>query len=155
MESMNGINKIKVLAVSSPGGHWVQLCRLLPVFSAYEVIYVCTYDKPTELNVNDKYYVIGDISRDSISRVFSVIGDLLRILKNERPTHVFTTGALPGLIAVIVARLFGSQTIWLDSIANSEKASLSGTIASYLSNHCFTQWEHLENKRIKYIGRIV
>jgi UDP-N-acetylglucosamine:LPS N-acetylglucosamine transferase len=145
----------KILAISSPGGHWVQLCRLLPVFSTYKVIYACTYDKPTELNDNDKYYVIGDISRDTITRIFNVIGRLLHILKNEKPTHVITTGALPGLITICLARIMGSKTIWLDSIANSEKVSLSGKIASYLSTNCFTQWEHLANNRIKYIGRIV
>jgi len=152
---MNTNDKKKVLAISSPGGHWVQLCRLLPVLSKYEVVYACTYEKTAELSSKDKYYVIGDISRDTISRVFNVIAGLVKILKKERPTHVFTTGALPGLITILVARLFGSKTIWLDSIANSEKVSLSGTIASYLSNHCFTQWEHLANKRIKYIGRVI
>jgi UDP-N-acetylglucosamine:LPS N-acetylglucosamine transferase len=152
---MNDSYKKKILAVSSPGGHWVQLCRLLPVFSKYEVVYACTYEKTTELNSSDKYYIIGDISRDTISRVFNVIAGLVTILKKERPTHVFTTGALPGLITIIIARFFGAKTIWLDSIANSEEISMSGKIASYFSNHCFTQWEHLANSRIKYIGRVI
>jgi UDP-N-acetylglucosamine:LPS N-acetylglucosamine transferase len=152
---MNKNYKQKILAISSPGGHWVQLCRLLPVFSTYDVVYACTYEKTTELNINDKYYVIGDISRDTISRIFNVIAGLVTILKKERPTHVFTTGALPGLITILIARLFGAKTIWLDSIANSEKISVSGTIASYLASHCFTQWEHLANNRIKYIGRVL
>ena len=149
------VTEKKILAISSPGGHWVQLCRLLPVFSEYKVVYACTYDKPSELNDWDRYFTIQDISRDTISKVFNVTKRLYHILKSEAPTHVITTGALPGLISILIARSMGIETIWLDSIANSEKVSLSGKVASFLTNNCFTQWEHLENSRIKYIGRVV
>ncbi|MCJ8349709.1 hypothetical protein [Moritella sp.] len=149
------MNKNKILAISSPGGHWVQLCRLLPLFASNNVVYACTYEKPTELSDSDNYYVIGDISRDTISRLFNVVSGLLSILRKEKPTHVITTGALPGLITIIIARLLGSKTIWLDSIANSEKISLSGFVASYFAHNSFTQWEHLANKRTQYIGRVI
>ena len=48
------MSKNKILALSSPGGHWVQLCRLLPVFDKFEMVYACTYVKPTELKASDK-----------------------------------------------------------------------------------------------------
>jgi UDP-N-acetylglucosamine:LPS N-acetylglucosamine transferase len=147
--------KNKVLALSSPGGHWVQLCRLIPAFKASDVIYACTYNKASELSDDDNYYIIGDISRDSIGRIFSVISGIVKILKKEKPTVIITTGALPGLIIILLGRLFGIKTIWLDSIANSEKISMSGKIASYLAHNCFTQWEILADKRIKYIGRVI
>ena len=145
----------KILALSSPGGHWVQLCRLLPVFSQNNMVYACTYSKPVELSEDDSYYIIGDINRDAIGKLLGVAYGIYKILRKERPTHVITTGALPGLIAIILARTFGVKTIWLDSIANSEKISLSGRVASYLTPNCFTQWESLSNPRIKYIGRII
>lgn len=147
--------KNKVLALSSPGGHWVQLCRLIPSFKSSYVVYACTYNKASELSDDDNYYVIGDISRDSIQRVFSVISGIVKILKKEKPTVIITTGALPGLITIFLGRLLGIKTIWLDSIANSEKISMSGKIASYLAHNCFTQWENLAGERIKYIGRVI
>ncbi len=147
--------KNKVLAISSPGGHWVQLCRLIPAFKASDVVYACTYNKASELSGDDNYYVIGDISRDSMHRVFSVISGIVKILKKEKPTFIITTGALPGLLTIFLGRLFGIKTIWLDSIANSEKISMSGKIASYLAHNCFTQWENLADERIKYIGRVI
>ena len=145
----------KVLALSSPGGHWVQLCRLLPAFKTYDVVYACSYVKAAELTENDKYYVIDDISRDSMHRVFTVITCVLTIFKNEKPTVIITTGALPGLITIFLGRFYGIKTIWLDSIANSEKVSMSGKVASYLAHNAFTQWEHLTNNRIHYIGRVI
>ncbi len=149
------MKRSKILAIASPGGHWVQLCRLIPAFKACDVVYACTYNKATELSDNDNYYVIGDISRDSIQRIFSVISGIVKILKNEKPTVIITTGALPGLIAILLGRCYGINTIWLDSIANSEKISMSGKIASYLAHSCFTQWEDLADERIKYIGRVI
>jgi len=149
------MKKNKVLALSSPGGHWVQLCRLLPVFKECDVVYACTYQKATELSDDDKYYVIGDISRDSIHRVFPVISGILSIFKKEKPTVIITTGALPGLITLVLGRCYGIKTIWLDSIANSEQVSMSGKIASFIAHNTYTQWEHLTNKRIQYIGRVI
>jgi UDP-N-acetylglucosamine:LPS N-acetylglucosamine transferase len=149
------MSKNKVLALSSPGGHWVQLCRLIPAFSKSEVVYACTYSKASELTDDDNYYVIGDISRDSIQRIFSVILGIVKILMKEKPTVIITTGALPGLITIFFGRFFGIKTVWLDSIANSEEISMSGKIASYLAHHCFTQWQDLSSKRIHYIGRVI
>ena len=149
------MKKSKILAIASPGGHWVQLCRLIPVFSKFDVVYACTYSKASELAVNDNYHVIGDISRDTIGRIFSVISGIVKILKKEKPTIIVTTGALPGLITILLGRFYGIKTIWLDSIANSEKISMSGKIASYLAHNCFTQWENLADTRISYIGRVI
>lgn len=149
------MKRSKILAIASPGGHWVQLCRLIPAFKASEVVYACTYNKASELSEDDNYYVIGDISRDSIQRIFSVISGIVEILKKEKPTVIITTGALPGLITILLGRLFGIKTIWLDSIANSEKISMSGKVASYFATNSFTQWDNLSGNRIKYIGRVM
>jgi len=149
------MKKRKILAISSPGGHWVQLCRLLPALTKSEVIYACTYVKPAELSDDDRYYAIGDISRDTIGRLPNVVLKILKIIKKERPSHVITTGALPGLISIVLARIVGIKTIWLDSIANSEKISASGRIAAFIAHDCLTQWEHLSTSRIKYMGRVI
>jgi len=149
------MKRSKILAISSPGGHWVQLCRLIPAFKVCDVVYACSYNKASELSDNDNYYVIGDVSRDSIQRIFSVALGVVKILKEEKPTVIITTGALPGLISILLGRLYGVNTIWLDSIANSEKVSMSGKVASYFAHSCFTQWEYLSSERIRYIGRVI
>lgn len=144
-----------VLVLSSPGGHWVQLCRLNPALQRSNLIYACTYVRPAELEACDTYYKIEDISRDSLKRLPSSISKIYRIFNREKPEIVITTGALPGLIAIIIGKIRGVQTIWLDSIANSENVSMSGRVASYIADDCYTQWEHLTSKRIKYMGRVI
>ncbi|HVH03936.1 MAG TPA: hypothetical protein VM891_13525 [Amaricoccus sp.] len=57
---------------------------------------------------------------------------------------VVTTGAAPGLVALALAkRLCGSRTVWIDSIANVEELSTSGTHARRVADVWLTQWEHL------------
>ena len=60
-----------------------------------------------------------------------------------RPDVVVTTGAAPGLSALMVGKLFGARTMWIDSIANSEQLSGSGKVARHFADVWLTQWEHL------------
>jgi UDP-N-acetylglucosamine:LPS N-acetylglucosamine transferase len=73
--------------------------------------------------------------------------DLFKIIRYERPNFIISTGAAPGVIALAVGKLFGARTIWLDSIANTEKLSLSGKIAGKFVDLWLTQWEHLSSDR--------
>lgn len=145
----------KILAVSSPGGHWVQLCRLVPSFDSCSVVYAGVYTRPTELNSDAVYYQIGDVSRDTMLKIPKVSSTIIKIIRNEKPNFIITTGALPGLLTLFIGKLFGIKTIWLDSIANSESISASGRLASYIADDCFTQWPNLTTSKIKYIGRVV
>jgi hypothetical protein len=40
-------------------------------------------------------------------------------------------------------KLAGARTVWIDSIANSEKLSLSGRLVRKHVDLCLTQWPHL------------
>ncbi|HCO1856164.1 TPA: hypothetical protein N7M61_004421, partial [Escherichia coli] len=73
-----------------------------------------------------------------------------------RPTLAISTGAAPGLLCLLFTRLLGGKTIWIDSIANTEKLSLSGRLARFFSNQVLTQWDHLgDGKKISYHGRVI
>jgi UDP-N-acetylglucosamine:LPS N-acetylglucosamine transferase len=67
-------------------------------------------------------------------------------MRKERPDVVISTGAAPGLLGLILGRLFGAKAIWIDSVANSEKLSMSGKIAGYVADLWITQWSHLSSK---------
>ena len=69
---------------------------------------------------------------------------------------VISTGAAPGLLCLPAARLIGARTLWIDSIANGERLSLSGRIARRLAHECLTQWEHLAcEPKPKYRGAVL
>ena len=123
----------RVLAVASKGGHWRQLRALTEAFDGHNVRYACTDPDIAE-------FAIGECSRSQWWRAFVVAWQVLRIIAVVRPHVVVSTGALPGLIAIVVARLTGAKTIWVDSIANTERMSLSGRLSRPFAGLWITQW---------------
>jgi hypothetical protein len=75
---------------------------------------------------NQRFYVIPDATRWDRWGVLRLAARIARILLQERPQVVVSTGAAPGCIALVLGRLLGARTIWLDSIANVERLSLAG-----------------------------
>ena len=81
---------------------------------------------------------------------------LAGILLRFRPTVVITTGALPGLLAIVLAKTIGARTIWLDSIANSEELSMSGRRAKPFADLMLTQWPELAGQDdVQYAGSVL
>lgn len=137
----------KVLAVSSSGGHWIQLMRLTPAFEGMDVAYASTQPLEAIGFKPARYYRLRDTTRFSKHNIIIVVFQAIRILWRERPDVVVTTGALPGLITIVLARrLFGARTVWIDSIANCEVLSTSGRLARSFSSLWLTQWPHVAQK---------
>lgn len=135
--------KISVLAIASAGGHWVQLMRLRPAFSDCKVSYATVRDT-YEVDVQGSpFYVFRDASRDNKLGMWIQAAMLLWIVIRVRPDFVISTGAAPGYFAIRIAKMFGSKTCWIDSIANAEEMSLSGRMVKRYADVWMTQWEHL------------
>lgn len=133
----------RLLAVSSGGGHWVQLLRIKPAFEHCEVVFV-TVDESYHAQVPDhRFYVVNDANRWSKIRLLTAAQRLAWIIWNERPDIVVSTGAAPGYLALELGRALGARTIWLDSIANVEELSMSGSWIGHSADLWLTQWPHL------------
>lgn len=132
-----------VMLVSSSGGHWVQLRRLEPAFEGHEKIYVTT-DAEYKAQVGNSYfYVVPDATRWDRFRIVRLALHMLWLLVVLRPDIIVSTGALPGFFALFFGKMLGKQTIWLDSMANTERLSMSGNKVSKYADLWLTQWEHL------------
>ena len=133
----------KILAVSSGGGHWVELIRLVPAFDGYDAVYV-TVDKAYRSDAGSaRFYTIRDVTRWNKLRWVQTFAKLVWILLRERPDIVVSTGALPGYFSLRLAKWFGARTIWIDSIANVEQLSMSGKKIGKYADLWLTQWPHL------------
>ena len=133
----------KVLALSSSGGHWVQLQRLAPAFADCDITYATTRKTYISEVNGAKFAKIPDCNRGQPLRILvSALGILLLLLR-LRPDVVVSTGAAPGYLAVRLGRLLGARTIWLDSVANAEELSMSGKKIGPHATLWLTQWRHL------------
>jgi len=134
---------MKMLAISSGGGHWTELLRLRPAFDGADVTYVTVRPSYAADVAGSTFYVIPDASRWSKLKLLLVAAKLLLILLRVRPDVVVTTGSSPGYIALRLAKLMRCRTVWIDSFANSEELSMSGQMAGRVADLWLTQWPHL------------
>lgn len=134
----------KVMVATSDGGHWVQMRRILPAFEGFELVYCGVAARLDADLAPARYHVLGNVSRKNPHKLVLLVWRLARILRAERPDVVVTTGAAPGLVALALGKLLvGSRTIWIDSIANTDRISLSGRMARHVADAWLVQWEHL------------
>ncbi len=134
---------MRILAVSSAGGHWEQLVAIRECFEGHEVFFANTMPGLSEKSGASPVAVIRDCNRSAPLDAIRSAFDAYRLVKTLRPDVVVTTGAAPGLLALAVGKLFGARGVWIDSVANSERLSLSGQLALKIADLHLTQWEHL------------
>lgn len=138
---MNG--PTRVLAVSSGGGHWVQIKRLLPAFAGHQVSFATTDPDGRRDIAPAPFFQLPDANRGTKFRLLMLLTRLAWIIIRTRPDVVITTGAAPGYFAVRIGKFFGARTLFLDSIANAERLSLSAKLAKPHAHVTLTQWPHL------------
>lgn len=134
---------MKVLLISSSGGHWVQMCRLKPAFSGCELLYASTEKSYHQHHPGDPFYFIPDASRWNKFKLLWQALTVAYVLLKAKPDVIVSTGASVGLFALFIGKKLGARTIWIDSIANSDELSLSGRKAEKYADLYLTQWEHL------------
>lgn len=149
----------KLLAISSPGGHWIQLTRLCKDLEGrYDIIYAmpgALFGTSGTLQ-GHKVYSVTDVSADDKWRLIPCALKVLYILLRERPKAIITTGAAPGAVAIWLGKLLGIRTIWIDSIANIKQISRAGKLVQKHADIFLTQWEHLsDGQNILFKGAVL
>ena len=140
---MSGTRRPKILAIASGGGHWIQLLRLRPAFVGAELVYASVNQALAADVAGHRFYRFPDANRET---KFALMRQILRIawiLLRVRPNVIVSTGASCGYVAIRIGRIFGARTLFIDSIANAERLSLSGQLACRHANLMLTQWPEL------------
>ena len=153
-------DKKSLFAVASSGGHWIQLRRLEQVFDRYNTIYASPKSDCSKDVLGNRFIKIVDVNRWRKIDIPYACLHMLYVIMRIKPDVIITTGALPGLLALIAGRITGSRCIWIDSIANSEELSMSGKVAGRVAHLWLTQWEHLagnssDKSKPEYAGKIL
>lgn len=145
-----------LLAMASGGGHWVQLLRLRPSFESFRVVYVSMFDSYADLVGEAPYYTVPDASRFDVASFLPVFRRAIKIILKEKPSVIVTTGSAPMLMFILLGRMMGIRTLWIDSVANSERLSSSGRIAKRLAHECISQWPKVaEMEKVSYWGSVI
>lgn len=134
---------MKILAIASGGGHWVQLLRMRPAFEGADVVYATVREGYRADVGGAEFRLIPDCNRWNKLAVIRSAAAIFLLLLRLRPDVVITTGAAPGYFGVRFGKLLGARVVWVDSVANAEELSMSGRKAGSFVDLWLTQWPHL------------
>lgn len=131
---------LRLLAVSSGGGHWVQLLRLRTAFDGAEVHYATVDASSAAMVAPAPVHLYPDANKGTKLRLILAALRLAVIVATVRPDVVISTGAAGGYLAIRFARLLGARTMFIDSIANARQLSVSANMARKVAHRVLSQW---------------
>ena len=134
---------VRVMAVASGGGHWLELLRLRPAFEGCELHFVGIYSELSSTVAPHHFHLVPDSHFDEPFKMFRAFFRLLRLFWKIRPQAVVSTGAASGALAMLIGRLFRARTLWVDSVANCHVLSRSGRLALRIAHKTLTQCQHI------------
>jgi len=150
--------KLRICLAASAGGHLTQLLKLSESWQGYDTIYVTTSSLVREkLQKYGKIYTVGECNREHMLRVIVVVLRCINIILRERPDVVISSGAAVGCIMCFLSKILGVEIIWLDSITNVERISLSGRMVRYIADLFLVQWPELAEQyvNVEYAGEVI
>lgn len=130
----------RVLAVASGGGHWVQLMRLRPAFEGSDVHYASVDAGVAAAVAPAPLHLYPDANKDTKLALVIAAIRLFWIVLKLRPDVVVSTGAAGGYLAIRFASLMGARTMFIDSIANPRRLSVSADMARAVADRVLSQW---------------
>lgn len=149
---------MKICVVASAGGHLSQLLLLQPAWDGNEVVCVSTGQMVEDkLKAIGKTYIVGECNREHPLKTLGVLIRCVKIVISERPDVVVSTGAAAGFLVCFWSKLFGAKIIWIDSIANARKMSMSGRMIRPFADLIFSQWPDVAAKypKVQYAGEVI
>ena len=147
---------IRVMAVASGGGHWLELLRLRPALEGCDLHFVGIYSELDSTVAPYPFYLVSDSHFDEPLRMVRSFFRLLQLFRKIRPQVVVSTGAGCGALAMLIGRLFRARTIWIESAANCSVLSRSGKLAARVASTTLVQWPELARPdKIYYRGNIL
>ena len=150
--------KGKVVIAASAGGHLSQLLMLEPVWAGRPVVCVSTGPMVREkLETLGTTYIVGECNRQHGFKTVAVMMRCLRVVVRERPDVIISTGAAVGFLTCFWGKLFGAKVIWIDSIANTNRLSMSGRMVRRFADLIVSQWPEVAARydRVEYAGEVL
>jgi UDP-N-acetylglucosamine:LPS N-acetylglucosamine transferase len=147
---------IDVLAVGSHGGHWVELLLLEPALCGLSVAFLSSHATGQEdVPAGSLFVAVPDANLRTPLKAMSCLWQVIRVIRSLRPRVVLSTGAAPGLFAVLVGRALGAKTIWVESLCGVSRLTVSGRLARCFVSRFFVQWPELAADDAEYHGNLL
>lgn len=143
-------NKVRVLFISSTGGHLSEMMRLSPLFKKYNYFIITEKDESTKM-LAKKYekkvfYLLYGTKDHKIIYPFKLLINCFKSLYlylKIRPKYIITTGAHTAGPMCCIGKILGSKIIYIESFANIETKTITGRLIYHFADLFIVQWEEM------------
>lgn len=136
---------MKILLVCSSGGHFKGLDQLKAFWSYQDRCWV-TFKTATTVDTlqgENIYWAFSPTNRN-IPNLIRNLFLAWQVIRKERPEVTITTGAGVAVPFIIVGKLLGSQTVFIESITRIQQLSLSARLVLPFLDVLYVQWPQLK-----------
>ena len=147
---------MKIALVCSHGGHLTEILYLLEAFKDHEVFFI-TYANFRTKELDYNKYLLENIGTSYV-KMSKAFLQMFKILINEKPDIIISTGSEIAIPAFILAKFLRIKTIFIESLCRIKTKSGTGKIVYYLSDVFLVQWPELLDiygKKAKYRGSVL
>lgn len=136
-----------LLMVCSSGGHLAQLMALEPWWSGRRTRWVTfpTQDAVSLLEGRDRVDAHHPTTRNVPNLLRNALL-ALRLLREERPTAIVSSGAGVAVPFFVLGRLLGVPTVFLEVVDRVDTPTLTGRLCRPFATRVLVQWE--EQRRL-------
>ncbi|HEY0620383.1 MAG TPA: PssD/Cps14F family polysaccharide biosynthesis glycosyltransferase [Kribbella sp.] len=133
---------IRVLMVCSSGGHLAQLMTLKPWWSRRDVAWVTfpTEDGKSLLADERTYFAYYPTTRNLKNLIRNSLLSV-RVLLEERPDVIVTTGAGVALPFFVLGKLARIPTVYIEVFDRIDHATLTARLCRPFTSRMLVQWE--------------
>ncbi len=141
---------IRVLFISSTGGHLTELLQLEPLFQHYEASLVTEKTK-SNASLKQKYgkrmhYLAYGTKQHLLPYLFIFAWNIIKsfaLFVRIRPDVVITTGTHTAVPMCFIAHFFKKKVIWIETFANSTTQTEAGKLVYPIADLFIVQWESM------------
>jgi beta-1,4-N-acetylglucosaminyltransferase len=138
---------MKILLVCSTGGHFQAMQQLRPFWEKHEQYWVTFCTETTEILLkNQKFAWAFSPTNRNIPNLIRNLFLASRVLWQERPDLILTTGAGVAVPFIILGKILGSQTAFIESFTRIKQLSLSARLVLPFLDNLYVQWPQLQAK---------
>jgi UDP-N-acetylglucosamine:LPS N-acetylglucosamine transferase len=136
---------MKICLVGSSGGHLTHLYMLKPFWKDKERFWV-TFDKEDARSIlcNERMFPCYFPTNRSLKALFINTKIAYKILKQERPDIIISSGAAVAVSFFYLGKLFGAKLIYIEVFDRIDKPTMTGKMVYPITDLFIVQWEEMK-----------
>lgn len=134
------------MLICSTGGHFRAIQELKAFWETQDRIWITFYSPATDnILAGEKVYWAWSPTNRNLKNLVRNFFLACKVLLKERPSVVISTGAGVAVPFLILSKLLGSKTVFVESVTRVKQLSLSARLVLPFLDVLYVHWEQLKS----------